>query len=140
MTQSVKQFSVFNIDDIKEALSEEEVQTFARFQRKIEASRTLRGLVPKLSFILCAADEPYATLASEIMRQGEAVKQAHEMLAIAGQQINALTMAKGVKPAEPLDLNETHDPDEDEVVDESAVVDLDVEGTVADAGPNKRVV
>ena len=111
MTEQVKQFAVIDLSDINEALTAGEMQVFAGFQRQVEASRTLRGLNPKPTYILCSADEPYATLVSEMMRQGEAIKQVHQMMAAAQQQ-SKVKIPDRVSPPAPLKLEETEDPDE----------------------------
>ncbi len=109
-----KNFLVIDLADVQQSLVKEDLAIFTEHQKLIEANREARGLSPKAAFILCAVEEPYAQLVAEIIRQGDAVKQAHRMLSLLTQQLNAMTTAAAVQDeGEPkeLDLGETRDPD-----------------------------
>jgi hypothetical protein len=108
----MKSYLVIDLVDVQQALVKEDILIFTEFQKRIEQSREARGLTPNPGYVICNAEEPYAQFVTEVMRQGDAVKQAHQMLAALTQQLNSMVVA-AAKEQEPkeLDLDETKDPD-----------------------------
>ena len=66
--------TVFKNDDIRKALTPEEIKTLGDIQLKICACRVAQGKEESPMYYVINHDEPYAQLISDVIRYGESSK------------------------------------------------------------------